>query len=338
MKIKMSLTEIHNIIKLTGNAVLVIANNDSANLVSKINELGERVIMNIDAEIEEPGNIVLDKKVINNLPKNGQVELQGFNGEGSIKSDKRFIKFSYEDLDTSHDVPTYIEATLPTSEFNKMIEVDFAVATTDERPSIKGVFTSDDNFVALDGYRLSERSLDSDNVSLPDMIIPTSLFKVYRKLPKGHQDVTIVTSENEIALKVNDTVIVCNLIKCSYPNYRQLINNQDYKSVTTLDAKELSDVLKSYKNTKRINLNIKEEEICIIADSDGLEIKDTVECETWGEDISVNLNIKYLVEALKNYKGEITIKTSSEFNPVYIEDREGRLDLILPIRVNKEEN
>lgn len=333
MEIKINVADMHNVIKLTNNNVLVtFAASDGVLLTSYTVDGKERVDVIAPGEVEEfSGTFEISKEVIKKLPKTGELVLT----DSSAECGSRKITFepSYTDLEESQI--TELVNIFTVDEFNKLIEVESAVATDDARPIIKGICFNDNEFVALDGYRLARRRFEGSTGA--KMVIPANVIKLYKKLPKGIKEVKIAANDRCISIMCNNYRIIGDLLEGNYVNYKSLIIHYEFNTCVTVDAVKLLGLIKNCIGSL-VTLDIQEEVLYVKSSDDKMVIKDSVECDTFGDDVVISFNSKYLAEALKNYKGEVTLKTCSNVSPLYIEDQENRLDMILPVRITKKES
>ena len=64
-----------------------------------------------------------------------------------------------------------------------------------------------------------------------------------------------------------------------------------------------------------------------------VEFKKSFKSNLQGEEIEMAFNPKYIVDALKNYKGQAILKIVDEISPMLITDGDKKKDLVLPIRL-----
>lgn len=332
MEIKINVTDMQNIIKLTNNNVIVTyRDSESVLLTSYTTDGKERVdVISVGDSKSFTGSFVVSKDVIKKLPKKGELVLT----YSSAECGSRKIEFNEYYTDLSESEITELVNIFKVDDFNKLIEVDLAVATTDERPTIKGICLNDNEFVALDGYRLARRRFEgSTGVT---MIIPANVIKLYRKLPKVFKEVHVAINNRSISIMCNNYRIIGDLIEGNYVNYKTLIDNDRFNTSTIVQAPKLLELMKNCIGNL-VTLDIHEEILYVKSSDEKMKVIDSIGCDTFGDDVEMNFNSKYLTEALKNYKGEITLKTYGNISPLYIEDQENRLDMILPVRKNRED-
>lgn len=327
---------IQQLLKLTKGDVSIVAK-DKIYLIAETEpkELtGNRVMITVDGNIEKPGQTIMSRKVLSNISKNGPLVID----KSTVKCGTRNIKFK-ENFETL--VPMNIGEqflTIPKDEFEKGIDVDYALATDDTRPVLKGIFIDQDNFVALDRYRLAIREhaikanvdgLGPDNF---EVLIPGELVKLYKKI-KSNSDISVYVKDNFITLEVGDIQISVRAIEGNYIKYKSLLP-QDHKLEVKVESQELLKLLQSYKDIKLVKLKFESDEITIKASNEVMSIEDKLNCKMKGEPIEIAFYIKYLIDTLKHYKDTVTLELTNGVSPLVIKDLE-KYDLVLPVRIGK---
>lgn len=334
MNIAMNCEPIQELLKLTKSDISVIAK-DKIYLIAETEPkelIGNRVMITVDGEITTKGQTIISRTVLSNISKNGQLIID----KNTIKCGTRSIKFkdNFETL-----VPMEIGErflTIPKAEFDKGIDVDYAIATDDTRPVLKGIFLDNYNFVALDGYRLAIRehnisaNEDGFGPNSFEVLIPGELIKLYKKL-KSNSDINIYVEDNFITLEIGDIQISVRKIEGVYIKYKSLLP-QDHKLEVKVESQELLKLLQSYKDIKLVKFKLESNEITISAINEVMTIKDTLNCKMKGEPIEIAFNPKYLIDTLKHYKDSVIFELKNSTSPLVIKDFE-KYDLILPVRV-----
>lgn len=342
MRISLNVADVHLMNKLCKEPILVEASDfmdkrdNTIHLTTRDTKTDNIIEMIAIGEVIEEGDMVLTSKVIYNLPKSGELILSCNDDNCNAKCGKR--KINFKNTESSEPVNTYAIDTFyefTYQDFMKMIEVEFATAQDEARPILKGIHIGKNDFAALDGYRLAVRKgdfIDPDNYS--EITIPITIIKLFRKLPKVDK-VKMGFDNNNIVIQAGSIRIINSLMEGEYINYQSLIPNKS-KTITTVNAKELLRLLNSYKNVKIVNLKIYEEIMIVTASNKNISITDKLSCDTLGESVEINFNIKYLVDAFKNYKSDVEICLNNPLSPMLIKDDEGRLDLVSPVRLINE--
>ncbi|MBE6089866.1 MAG: hypothetical protein E7206_17895 [Clostridium beijerinckii] len=320
---------LQQLLKLTKSDVSVVAK-DKIYLIAETEpkELsGNRVMIIADGEIVKPGQTIISRSVLNNMSKNGPITID----KNTIKCGTRIIKFK-ENFETL--VPMDIGEKflrIPNNEFEKALDIEYAVAQDETRPILKSVFIDQDNFVSLDGFRLAMRKHDiKTELNDFNIIIPSELINIYKKI-KSKEDLNFYIKDNFITLEIEDIQISIRQIEGSYIRYNSLLPNEHKLEVIT-DSKELLELLKSYKDIKLVTFDIKDDHIAIRAKNEEMEIEDKISADVKGEGFEISFNIKYLIDSLKHYEDDVIFELNNAISPMVVTNDEEKIDLVLPVK------
>ncbi len=228
----------------------------------------------------------------------------------------------------------------------------FATSTDELRPAMTGVFVNlnEDNstFVATDGHRLI-RYLRSD-VNSPtksSLIIPRKALSLLKSaLPTDTTQVTVQFNVSNVFFKFNNIQLICRLIDERYPDYENVIP-QNNDNEMTINRLELLSSLKriaiyANKTTHQVRLKISGNELHISAEDLDFsnEANEKLNCEHQGEDIEIGFNARFLIEMLNNLDAdEVMLKLSAPNRAGLIVPKESDADedvlmLVMPVMLN----
>lgn len=152
MKTNFELKGLKEIYNLTKENISIIADKN-INAIS-MNKDGVIVKIELIGEVLEKGNLLLDSEIVKNIKvKNADV----------ILSDEELIvnnrKFKFKEINSVLSETSIGEkiVTLTIKDYEKIINVKYALAKDNTRPILKNVCVNNDDIVALDGYRLAIR-------------------------------------------------------------------------------------------------------------------------------------------------------------------------------------
>ncbi|MFA5894106.1 MAG: DNA polymerase III subunit beta, partial [Candidatus Margulisiibacteriota bacterium] len=207
-------------------------------------------------------------------------------------------------------------------EFKRALaQVVFAAATSDTRLELAGVlFLFNDKelvLAATDSFRLTEKKLK--NLSLTGdlankrFIVPTKTLQEVIRILSGGRDgeagdeMEIYFSENQVLFVYGTTELVSRLIEGNYPDYQQIIPAQN-KTKATVKVEELVRAVKasslfSKTGINDVNLDFpknKTKMMISAASGQSGENMAEVEAKISGDDNSVVLNYRYLLDGLNN--------------------------------------
>ncbi len=333
MKLKINVDDIHQVLKAnTGENISIIAKGNAAYILGDIKSgkddlSSDHVMCKSDFPwIDEPGKTLIDKEVLQSLPTNGELTIT----EDTLECGNRKISYKpnrcyVEPISNFKEI-----STINREIFNDLIEVEYALAKDETRPTLTAVCISGNEFVALDGFRVAIRK--SNEINVEETLLPGKLIKTYKKIKSKVNEVTILETENRVALKVGNIVIVVTKLLGDYIKYKSVIPTE-FSRQAEINSKELSGLLKSYKKVEYVILNFTEKELKVTAKNETLTIEDKLDCKFKGENLEIAFNHKYLMETIKHYEN-LTMKFNSNNDPVVITN-EYKTDLVLPVRIKK---
>lgn len=281
---------------------------------------------------EEDGAVMIPTYLIKLLDKNENVEVM----DGFLKSNNREIKFKseaecYKEIEDNGGVDLLIK------DFSKVTSVKYAMEKINTRPVLTCICINDNEAVALDGYRMAITKLD-DKTS-KEILIPGDVIKMHSKL-KYKNVVSVALIGDYIRFNFGSITIIRKKQDGKFVRYNTLFpNKENIKTNFKIDSSYLYEIVnKIYKahlqHNNLIKMNITKENAYILSYDHSSEVKFNLRnYELEGEEIEIGLDCKYLVEALKRYKGTVQLSFDSPVTPIIIEDCKNKKDLILPIRL-----
>ena len=284
------------------------------------------IVTTIEANVKEPGEIVLNAKLLSSMISrmpSGQITIQSAdNGKTTIQSG--VAQFEIQSMSAS-DFPelpnTGAEETLTikTGVLRDMIDRTlYAVSQDEKKPAHTGeLFEIEPDkmtIVALDGYRLAivERPLTA--VKDIRIIVPSKTMTGY--------------------------TIMSRLIEGEFLNYRNVIPAGSRTRVT-IDTKEFIETIERasliiterLKNPLRITFT--EGKVVVRCQTNLGRVVDEFNAECEGDEVEIGFNNRYLLDALRNARTEkVRMEISGPLSPVKVLPVEGSdfLYLVLPVR------
>lgn len=337
--------------------ILLCADTDGFRLISYNLELGIKTA-NIDAVIEEPGNVAIDAKlfseIIRSLPENS-VRLEVDNKNMTvIKCGKTEFKIMGQPAEQFPELPIveknvkYETSALAVK--NMIKQTIFSVSVEDTKPILTGelleINGNDFNIVAIDGFRVSFRNLKSDqSIGNIGCVVPAkSLNEISKILPDKEDAVlNIYFTENHALFEMDSCIIVSRLLEGEFLNYRQIFMTECNTSVIVdrnlfLSALERSTLVSKEVKKTPVKLKIDKTNIIITSNTELGESYDEVYAEIDGEGLNIAFNPKYLIDAIKVIEDDnINIQFVSPLSPCIIKgiDSESYKYLILPLRLKE---
>jgi DNA polymerase-3 subunit beta len=317
----------------------------------------------VDAEVAEPGSIVLNARLFGDIVrKMPDAELHFVCGsELMVKLDCAMSSFdimgtSAEDYPEMPGVDTLQKVRVPEGVLKELIgETLFAVSTNEARPIHTGSLFELENgvltVVSVDGFRLALRreKLEGEEDKRLSFVVPGSaLTEVERIAELSEEPAEICLGDKHILFLIGSTELVARRLEGEFLDYRKSIPAAG-KVVVSADRRELTNVI------ERISLLISEKYKspvrCRFMDGQ-LRVstatalgKAVDECPITGEGggLEIGFNNRYLLDALKAAPGDtLRLQLTSAVAPCVLlpadEGDDSFVYLILPVRIRAEES
>tara|TARA_Y100000748_G_C15441384_1_gene467299 strand:+ start:40 stop:1167 length:1128 start_codon:yes stop_codon:yes gene_type:complete len=207
-------------------------------------------------------------------------------------------------------------------------------------------------FVSTDGYRLAlkkhtippfEQSFES--------IIPYKAVSELNKILQNidsEKEVEITISENQIAFKMDEFLLISRIIQGQFPNYKQVIpeetgNRFKIKREDFLAAAERAALIATASNNV-VRFSFDKENVSIVANAKGLgDFKEEVNLErvSGEDDVKIAFNIRLLLDVIKTVNTEyVNLAFNNELSPckLTIDEQEDFIYIIMPIRTADYQN
>ena len=191
--------------------------------------------------------------------------------------------------------------------------------------------------VTLDGFMMSVEPVEctADEMKI---IVPGALMKLIAASTYAGETITIRTDGKRVQASTDGMMLSCALISGEFPDYKRLLP-AGFKTESITHVDTLLNALKSGSvvNTGNnlVKLNVAENDITVMSNSDRADFDAEVSCITNGEGLKIAFNHKYLMETIDSIiQNEITMKFNAPTNPCVIQGKDSDgLRLLLPVRV-----
>lgn len=340
----MDISDIHEVLKISGAGEVMLLPN---RIIAQKDNLQVSKCINTNSSKE-----VIEKKIIDLMPKHGECCIK----TNQINCGKRTVDYKASQVNiTPIQLNGFLSdsQTIDRKELDELLQVEYAVASDETRPILKGIHFDNDTVVALDGYRLAMRKSKNMNLDA-SFTVPAECIAAIRKT-KSTKPVIMVFDDKYIKFVIDDIEIMARLMEGNYIAYKSLIP-QEYKTSFKIEASRILDIINSYnKDTKLMKLFIQPDQINIEAniqkcnkkkiknDKGKFEtrydyetlatIKDSLVTKVKGDSFEIAFNPKYLKDALKD-KENVKMKFISPISPLIITEG-NKLELVLPVRIFK---
>lgn len=351
---------------IASNPVVPILENflcevENGKLTVTASDLQTSIITELEVDGNESGSIAVPARILidtlRNLPEQPvtftideasyNIEIQSENGQYRLSGENAtdFPKIPIVEEGHSVQVPADVLA-------SAISNTIFATSTDELRPAMTGIFLnlngSDSTFVATDGHRLIRyRRSDVSSGAKASIIVPRkSLNLLKSSLPSDNAPVTMQFNSSNIFFKFNNFRMICRLIDERYPDYENVIpqDNNNRMVINRLDFLSSLKRIAIYANktTHQVRLKINGGQLNISAEDLDYsnEANEKLPCEHEGSDIEIGFNARFLIEMLNNIDSdEVALMLSAPnraglIMPKENNDNEDVLMLVMPVMLN----
>lgn len=366
MKIRINQNELNKCINIVQKAVssrtplpilsgiLIEAKNNMLVLTATDLDLGIKTYSPCD--IEEEGSIVVQSKLIGDfvrkLPSNSFVNIE------TMENNKIEIKCLNSEINIlGNSAAEYPDNTFDNNGNSFSIKSEslknlikytyFAAAQENIKPIFTGCLIEIKNnlcsFVALDGYRMAVKKQKIDYDGEVSVVVPAkTLLEILRILEENKESTEIVISESHISFKIENTIIISNLLDGKFIDYEGIIKDNYVTVIKTettgiKESVERASLLAKDDKNNLIILDIKDNNMKINSASEYGNVEENIIVEKEGEDIKIGFNSKYLIDFLKVIENEeITLNLIGKNNPCFIngDNKDDYIYMVLPVRIS----
>lgn len=319
------------------NSVLICTNNK--NIIIRATNLEVGVEFQIPAQIKEEGSIAIPGALIANalanIPNEQEVTLTTKDGICKLTTKTKSITikgFLPDDFPTIPVIHNGESFTIPVHKFIQGAKSVFmSAALSDIKPEIASVYLyQTDNslvFVATDSFRLAEKRIKQNNISLlQGVIIPLkNIIEMVRIFELEQGDVSFLINKNQISCSGESFYITSRVVNGVYPDYEQILPKTNTTEAIILKEDLINTIKLStlfFDKFNKITLTINPaQKICGIS-TKNTEIGETesvITATLSGEPIEISLNGKHLFDCLSVIeKDSIVIQLNGADKPAVI--------------------
>lgn len=306
----------------------------------------------IEANVREPGEIVLSAKLLGDMVRrlpSGEITIStNDNGNTTVKggvAEFDIMSISASDFPDLPNPGADRTLSIKAGVLRDMIEKTlYAVSQDDKKPAHTGelfeIETDKLTVVALDGFRLAivQRPIQAEkNIRI---IIPSkTLTEVNKLLGEDEQDVYISANRRFVVFEAGSYVILSRLIEGEFLNYTSVLP-AGYKTRVVLESRDFIDTIERasliiterLKNPLRIMFDNK---VTVRCQTSLGKVVDEFSAEIEGEQVEIGFNNRYLLDALRNARSEkVVLEISGPLSPVKVLPEKGNdfIFLVLPVR------
>ena len=324
-------------------------------------DLNMAISCTIDANITEPGEIVVSAKHISELVRKLSAETVTISKNQENKtikvasgsSEYQLLLMNEDDYPKFPDFNGDKSITIADDKIKELIRKTIFSCSNDEaRPLFTGILveSKDDKltFVGTNTHRLAVKFISQPTQENLSMIIPSKVLnEIARNLTSDMpQEVKISLLNNQIMVIIDDVIIVSRLIEGKFPDYNKVIPAK-FAVKCTVKAKELAGAVERVAlfstdgDYSTVKMSINQGEITITSSSPDVGTgKEVLPCTTEGDALNVAFNAKYILDILKNVDAEeVLLSMNTSLSPVCITapEEDNYIYIVTPVLVVFEE-
>ena len=339
--------------------VLLEARADGCLSVSGYN-LETGIVAQVEAEIKEPGAIVLSARLLGEILRKMPDDMVSVSSGANWSVNITCGPTKFEDIKGSSDedfpeLPTVSVGSnlaLTQGDLRAMIgQTVFAVSDNESRPIHTGALFETDGetvtMVAVDGYRLALRREKLANQLAPaglSFVVPGAALREVEKICADSDEAAIITTgDRHIMFQMGGTMLVARRLEGEFLNYRQTIPHNN-SIVLEADCADLQ--LSIDRASLIINEKLKSPLRCRFEDGSlSITSKTAIgsafdRCPVAGDGkgLEIGFNNRFLMEAVKAAPASrVRLELNTPTSPCLILPLEGEADnflyMVLPVRL-----
>ena len=320
--------------------------------------LKEGIYRDLDADVEEPGRVVLNMKLFNEIirrmPEGKLVVTVDDKFNVTLKCGKSNMKIKGQGSEDYPDLPSVNgtrKISLPQNLMRNMItKTLFAASDNDMRPIYMGalfdIVGDSLSVVAVDGFRLARREEKIEKGTFEDckFVVPATALSDIEKIctddPDGLADIDI--GDKHICFTIDDTVIISRKLEGDFIDHRKNVPTE-FKYKFIVNRAELMQCISrcstiiDEKNKAPVRITFNDDKMDILCYNTVGRVEDVCLMKGDGQGIEIGFNDKYLLDALKAInEEEVSFNINSAIAPATFTDPEAKTKydyMVLPVRI-----
>jgi DNA polymerase III subunit beta len=278
---------------------------------------------------------------------NGDIELNVEENSLTIKQKKTEIVLSLQDPEEFPEVKEikgYEEFDLDGHSLLEMIDkVGFAISMDETRFILTGMYMKGLEgrmvVVGTDGFRMAQYQKDIEGLKgFKGITIPKRSVSELERVISEEDTVKLRIDEKHVQFSTKAVTVVSRIIEGNFPDYENVVPTNNNTVVIEKEAflRGLKKVSTIIGKSEPVKVDFNSGNMEIEAVSDMGHAKETMNIEYEGETISMNFNVRFLLDVVSHTEGtKITMKAPATYGAVLFEGEQGETyrNIVMPIRV-----
>lgn len=292
---------------------------EDSQLILENTDLNVSLRQTVIANIEEPGQIVVPSKLLNDIIghlEDGAVLFETDKKTVNITCGKSYFSINTFSVQDFPEFPSYsIDSTveLPVKLLNNMVDKVIVAASDDKSRAILNsilltISSGKIRLVTTDLVRLAvaEAAVTSSyEVAEFSIIAPSKNLKTALSLASNEKTVTVGTNASQIIFSFGDVTYVTRRIEGNYPSYEKLIPRSSNTSMTV----KMNDLYFAMQRVRTMTVNNSEITFQIDVNQGQLNItsripdqgraREELAVDAQGDDLTISFNSRYIYDGLE---------------------------------------
>ncbi len=310
----------------------------------------------IPVKVIEPGEVVVPAQVIssflNSLPKEKNIIINTSGQTILVKTGNTETNIKTLPTEDFPIIPTLKNEenfTLPIKDFILGLKsVNYTAAIGSMKPELSSVYIYHENefliFAATDSFRLAEKKIKIKKTpNFKYILIPQkNISEIIRVFDSIEDDVSLSIHDNQISMFGGGIYLTSRIIEGIFPDYRQIIPKETTTKSLVL-KQDLNNSLKTAMifsdsfNQLRITISKAKKLFEIESKNTAIgENKYNIDAVVEGDDLSININQKYLTDSFASISGDtISLRFNGQTKPIVVEGVGDKSFMYLVMPMNK---
>lgn len=352
LRLAQSIADRKSTMPMLANVLLKTSGKDS--LLVAATDLTVSLSATLSCEADEPGGLTVGAKplhdIVSNLPGDKVTLEKKENNWAEIRAGRvkyKLVGMPDRDFPKIPDHRELSFAEVSSDVLREMIDRTlFSVCNDETRFHLNGVLLEVEKeharMVSTDGHRLSkvERTIKGIPNLASGVIIPKKGIVELKKLLDAADTCQFAIKSPYVFVAVGEIAMATKLIDSQFPPYDQVIPKKHEKQAT-LDRGELLSALKRAllmsSDTRGVKFSLCDGTLTMTSDNPDLgEVREEIEAEYEGEELTIGFNPKYVVDLLSQMTSEkVNLELTGELDPGVLRPAsdEEYLGVVMPMRI-----
>ncbi|MEX2010472.1 MAG: DNA polymerase III subunit beta [Parcubacteria group bacterium] len=309
-------------------------------LLIKSTNLDLGITLTLPVKVVEEGEVIVPAQVLHSflssLPPDKNITLSHNGNTLEVKTS--FAKTTIKTLPLDEfpqivEIPDDLVFTLPARDLATGLKaVAYAASPGSMKPELGSILVSYNEgelvFAATDSFRLGEKRLKIKKIPhFKQLLIPQkNALEIIRLFDRESEEISLSVGEHQVAFRKEGFYLVSRIIEGTFPDYKQIIP-KDFTGRAIILKEDLLSALKTNlvfaDSFNQLTINLSPSKKIFEIDSKNTNVGENiskVEAALEGEDVSINVNHRYLTDCFQAISADsISLSFNGPAKPIVVE-------------------